>query len=632
MDKSQFGNEYDPDSASVELTNGINELRKDCEWIFNVSPEPLLLLDNNGFILKASQKLFELFECSPEDVEGKDFVELIFLDKKNLSIVSENFKKRMSGQAVGPYDIGIITKNNNNISVQINVAPIKDKNSKILGEFVILYDVTERRKMIDDVQKAKERLSSFMESATDAFAILNSNLEVVDVNKAALSFLPKPASPEDIIGKSMFEIIPEAKKKEVCKKYGEVTRTGNPFFIKEYVLPPKFGSRIINIKAFRVGDCIGLIARDITERKEYEQKLAESQSFLKSSRNQLKKIIDGVNQIIVSADAAGNINEWNRRAAMVTGFTKKDFLMKNIYEEKFPQQVMPLITLLKNSLDNHKQLLEEQSLLDRYGNTKTLLSSISIILGNDEEIEGVVLIGRDITYTKHLHNKIMPQHSYIFSSHSSQPLVSLVQAYEQKECPAMIVTRDPLHFTLQDSKNTKILLMHKGNSQEVLQLENIYSEIKKFIPQDKESLVIINRLDYLSMIFGFNELLKFLYLLNDLVRESNSTAIISLPKDFFSEREVAALGQEFIPFPDIEEEGIRLDKRKIDILKFIQNKNSFHYNVQYNLIGKEFNLSRITTKKWISELQMNQLVSIQKTGRTKLIHLTEKGKEFLTKQ
>ena len=58
-------------------------------------------------------------------------------------------------------------------------------------------------------------------------------------------------------------------------KYMNVMKTGKPFFADDIVPDPKFGNRHLALRAFRVGNGLGIITTDITERKETEEKLED---------------------------------------------------------------------------------------------------------------------------------------------------------------------------------------------------------------------------------------------------------------------------------------------------------------------------------------------------------------------
>jgi diguanylate cyclase (GGDEF)-like protein len=84
---------------------------------------------------------------------------------------------------------------------------------------------------------------------------------------------PPGTNKEDILGKSITELYPGSKETGRYKKYQDVIKTGNPFYIDDIVLYPTFGNAHLSVRAFKVGDGLGLVVTDITERKKAEEEL-----------------------------------------------------------------------------------------------------------------------------------------------------------------------------------------------------------------------------------------------------------------------------------------------------------------------------------------------------------------------
>jgi len=138
----------------------------------------------------------------------------------------------------------------------------------------------------------EEKWLGFMQSANEGFAILDSDLNVLEANAAALEMMPSRSKGENIIGKNILEFIPETKEEGVYDELLRVLETGKPFsFEEEDPLPPIFGAdRYSNFKAFKVGNSLGIIVRDITERKRSEKKLKKREAELKEKTKALEEI------------------------------------------------------------------------------------------------------------------------------------------------------------------------------------------------------------------------------------------------------------------------------------------------------------------------------------------------------
>mgnify|MGYP001070808596 CR=1 FL=1 len=122
--------------------------------------------------------------------------------------------------------------------------------------------VEERTKKL---QESQERLGKFIDAATDAFVLLDSGLDYIEANEAALRFIG--LGREHVIGKNLLEVEPEAQETGKYDRYLEVMRTGDSFHVEERVQHPKFGEMHLTVKVFKVGDGLGIITTDISEQK-----------------------------------------------------------------------------------------------------------------------------------------------------------------------------------------------------------------------------------------------------------------------------------------------------------------------------------------------------------------------------
>ena len=87
------------------------------------------------------------------------------------------------------------------------------------------------------------------------------------------------------------------------------------------------------------GAGVGMIGvgQDITERKQVEVEKAQV-------AQELQTFIDTANAPIFGIDARGLVNEWNNKAAAITGFSREEVLGKNLVQVRDPQQPLFLAT------------------------------------------------------------------------------------------------------------------------------------------------------------------------------------------------------------------------------------------------------------------------------------------------
>jgi two-component sensor histidine kinase len=137
-----------------------------------------------------------------------------------------------------------------------------------------------------------------MNSASDSFYLFDPDLNFVEINKKGLETMGMKK--EGAIGKHMTEIIPDVKESGRFDKHLEVLRTGKPFVIEHYIPHPQFGDKHFILKSFKVGDGLGVIATDITERWKAEEKIKKSLEEKEVLINEIHHRVKNNMQIITS--------------------------------------------------------------------------------------------------------------------------------------------------------------------------------------------------------------------------------------------------------------------------------------------------------------------------------------------
>lgn len=137
----------------------------------------------------------------------------------------------------------------------------------------------------------EEKWLLFMESATDAFALYDSELHLLEVNDALLQMLPQGTKKEDILGKHITEFAPDTYNTNIYDRFREVIKTGIPKTIFNFRPPAKWSrpGQHANIKAFRVGDGLGVILTDVTDLKRAERELRKRETELEMNNITLQE-------------------------------------------------------------------------------------------------------------------------------------------------------------------------------------------------------------------------------------------------------------------------------------------------------------------------------------------------------
>ncbi|MDM8533703.1 response regulator [Clostridiaceae bacterium HSG29] len=173
-----------------------------------------------------------------------------------------------------------------------------------------------------DITKQKqieERFRLFLDSADEIFMILDENLKIIEVNKAALNMVPDNIKKEFVIGKSFPEFYPYVNKNGI-EQYYDVMRTGKPFNMVKKTINLKNEVRYIDISLFKMGKGVGYISRDITNNFIHQEKI--------------KKMNENLSKILSNSTFGVVIVDKKRRIKWVNNATLKILGISNINQLK----------------------------------------------------------------------------------------------------------------------------------------------------------------------------------------------------------------------------------------------------------------------------------------------------------
>lgn len=120
------------------------------------------------------------------------------------------------------------------------------------------------------IKESELQLRNFMDSASDGFTILDSDLIVKSSNRTWLD--QAGLKKDDVVGKRLEDFMPHVFKTGRVEAYRKVIETGEPAYFPG-VEAASHNGLYIDIAAFKSGDYLGIVTRDVTENRAYQQNL-----------------------------------------------------------------------------------------------------------------------------------------------------------------------------------------------------------------------------------------------------------------------------------------------------------------------------------------------------------------------
>jgi PAS domain S-box-containing protein len=273
--------------------------------IFDSTTNGIVTLDLKGNITAINKRFTQIMGYGVEELLGKNFAELEMLAPQSVKAFLEDFPKRMKGVSIPPYEIELTARDGTRLFLELSATPLRER-GEIVGDLVVLRDITERkraeielreakeeverkveqrtaelRQVLEDLARSEERYRALFEHAPDTVGVFDANNVMQLWNEQAeQSFGYKV---EELVGKPAQMIIPKDLLEEAKWLVREVREKGA---VKLYETEriKKDGTRIpveLNMAALRddEGNFTGYIGigRDISERKRLERELIRAE-------------------------------------------------------------------------------------------------------------------------------------------------------------------------------------------------------------------------------------------------------------------------------------------------------------------------------------------------------------------
>ena len=196
---------------------------------------------------------------------------------------------------------------------------------------------------------------------------------------------------------------------------------------------------------------------------------------------------------------------------------------------------------------------------------------------------------------------------------------------EKNNYKGLYITRTNSKYINNMHKKIKTIILKQKNLDEILNI------IKKFIKQKTKSVILLDRVDYLISNFSFNQFIKYLYRITEIISDNNSIFLLCIKTSILDEKQLSLITNELLPIPSQNLEEIQIKDDYYEILKFI---NKFYANnivIEYKRISDELSINRKTLSKKINYLTKKGLIIVNKSGRSKIPYLTDKAKTILNK-
>jgi PAS domain S-box-containing protein len=379
----------------------------------------------------------------------------------------------------------------------------------------------------------------------------------------------------------------------------------------------------------------------IQKNKELNDEIIErkkAELYTERTKENLRNVIDSASELIISFDMNKRISIWNKTAENMTGFKQIEVLNRSVGKlEVFenPEKVIENIQLLcEKKASGYFDIF----LKTKQNDIRIIRVSGSEIKSSNNECIGVLFVGKDITREIELHKKLLLGNSYLIKEKNNLSAIDLIVDLTINDFKGLVVARgnpNQIKKQIPLSKNIEIVFLTIEEIQgltNISNLEKLKDKIEVFTKRNKKSVILLDGIHYLLSRFTFNEFIKYLYYINDIIAKNRAIMFVRIDPSTLNINQMALLENELLMLPSQKTEDLIIEDDLFDIIKYIYDQNNLNAAVSFKKVMNQFKIAYVTAASRLDNLEKTGLVFFKKQGKIKAIYITEKGKNLLHKR
>jgi len=237
--------------------------------LFEEAIDGIVFWDNEGNVLMANHSALKIFECTSEEFLKSNLWDFVIEKNDYFNSLLNTFYEK--GQIRD--ELLFLMPNG-----QLKQLEFTAKKHFVDGSNLTIFrNASERYKMEKELRESEERFRKVFEGTLDGMVLWNRQYEIIDINPVAAEFLK--AVRDDIIGKSIWEIIDERLKDEINIHIEELERLGTSD--STLTISSELGNKYFELSSKgNVASNLSLtVIRNVTEKIGMQEQLQKSDTL-----------------------------------------------------------------------------------------------------------------------------------------------------------------------------------------------------------------------------------------------------------------------------------------------------------------------------------------------------------------
>ncbi len=266
--------------------NKLRESEERNRIIVETSPDVICEIDASDGTLKSLNPAFEKitgWQCA--EWIGKSFHGLVHAE--DLPIIISILTKIILAKEPRLFKMRFVTKSGGCIVGEVVSMP-QVKDGKVVSVFCFVRDISERKQILESLERSHRRLQSLFDNALDGIYFLDNDARIVEVNPSLCTLLGYTR--EELLGTSLWNILSFSNTKQKENKWAAFLSNGT--LNGESTLLCK-DQNIVSVECSSATNVLPglhlMLVHNITERKRIEEELENQNEELQAAKNMSEK-------------------------------------------------------------------------------------------------------------------------------------------------------------------------------------------------------------------------------------------------------------------------------------------------------------------------------------------------------
>ncbi|MFW9902405.1 MAG: PAS domain S-box protein, partial [Candidatus Thorarchaeota archaeon] len=409
----------------------LKESEKKYRHLFESSPYTIWLMNEEGIIVDCNSTMSNLLSVLEiKDLIGRKFSDVLSVLKRSeylISMLKSRFKRFLAGEKLGPLEFQVTRVDGTKVWVSITSSLVNIGDQTLVQ--AIIQNITEKKNTEQKITESEIKYRHLFEKSPYSIILINRKGKIIDCNPATEKLFNRKI--ETLINRNFLDITikPEKSLPLFKDRYQSILQGLVPEPLEVQIARSKTGSIMwINIddSLVEIGDetFFQVIIQDITEKKQAEQELKNSQEELRILNRDLEqKVLERTKDLIKSEQQyrttinslSDPLHVVDKNLNIILANSAFDAWLSNldIYKKIVGLNVFDAFPFLPDEIrEEYRQIFNSGETLITEGSivlnkTEIFTETRKIPIFSENRVNQVITIIRDITESKKMENQLI---------------------------------------------------------------------------------------------------------------------------------------------------------------------------------------------------------------------------------